>query len=512
MFRILALLFTVVVVAQPVQARWYEASSEHFVIYADDSEKDVRRFAEDLEKFHAAMESVSGRDLPSPSPSNRVTIFVVGDQDDIRDLYPGENKNVAGFYIPRAGASRAFVQDIRLKRGYPSFSTVILLHEYAHHFLISSSRYGMPRWLSEGAAEFYASASFEKNGTVRVGRPAQHRALEIAYATPVAVEELLDADLYEARRGKRYDAFYGWSWALYHLLIFDENRAGQFSRYWMLLSTGSSSLEAGREAFGDLSVLQRELERYVRQRSMLSFVLPPEKIPFGPVSIRELSAGEAEMMEVRIRSQRGVSREEALEVVVDARAIAARYPDDPGVQTALAEAEFDAGFDDAAIAAADRALASDPSRVNAYVQKAYALFSKASEAEDADAAYQAAMKPLSDLNKLEPDHPAPLIYYYRTFVERGVAPSDLARSGILRAAQLSPFDMSLAMNAALIQAAQGQIADAKIRLHPLAMNPHGGGLSEQAKLFLADLEAADEGRPWFPGIGATYAEDVSAED
>ena len=148
----LFLLATLFIFASPVQAKWHRASSEHFVIYADDSEDDVREFAENLEKYHAAMEVVTGREVATPSPSNRVTIFAVGSQRDIRRLAGSVEDNVAGFYVPRAGASRAFVQDIRNKSGYPDFSTVVLLHEYAHHFLISSSRYAMPRWLSEGAA------------------------------------------------------------------------------------------------------------------------------------------------------------------------------------------------------------------------------------------------------------------------------------------------------------------------------------------------------------------------
>ncbi|WP_247710461.1 hypothetical protein [Qipengyuania huizhouensis] len=108
-----ALLAMIAAAASPAQAKWYEASSEHFVIYADDSERDIREFAENLEKYHSAMVLVSGRSVEAPSPSNRVTIFVVGSQRDIRKLSGSDSKSIAGFYVPRAGASRAFVQDIR---------------------------------------------------------------------------------------------------------------------------------------------------------------------------------------------------------------------------------------------------------------------------------------------------------------------------------------------------------------------------------------------------------------
>ena len=33
---------------------------------------------------------------------------------------------------------------------YPSISTIVLLHEICHHFLISTGNFAMPRWLNEG--------------------------------------------------------------------------------------------------------------------------------------------------------------------------------------------------------------------------------------------------------------------------------------------------------------------------------------------------------------------------
>ena len=177
------------------------------------------------------------------------------------------------------------------------------------------------------------------------------------------------------------------------------------SRYWQLISSGTRSIDAARQAFGELDRLEKELDAYQSKRRMLGYVLEPEKLPIGPVRVRKLPEGEAEMMPIRIRSQRGVTPELAAELVVDARKVAAEYPDDPGVLTALAEAEYDSGHDDGAIKAADRAIAIDPSRKNAYVQKGYALFRKAEQAEDVDAAYRRAMVPFAKLNKLENDHP-----------------------------------------------------------------------------------------------------------
>jgi hypothetical protein len=245
------------------RAEWYEASSDHFVIYADDKEADIRTFAQNLERYHSAMEFLVGRKMDKPSPSNRVTIFVVGGQRDMRAL-TGGSRTIGGFYIPRAGGSRAFVQDIRNTKGYPDFSTIVLLHEYAHHFFISSQRFAMPRWLGEGAAEFFAAATFKDDGTLLIGRAAQHRGAELLYADPVHVRELLDPELYEKQRGKGYDAFYGKSWLLYHYLTFSKERGGQLGKYQVNLMNGMAPLAAGEAAFGDLDQLERELGKYLR--------------------------------------------------------------------------------------------------------------------------------------------------------------------------------------------------------------------------------------------------------
>ncbi len=481
--------------ATPASAAWREASSDHFVIYADDSEKDLRRFAENLERYHSAMAFVTGRDVDKPSPSNRVTIFVVGNERELRRLAGGNNRYIAGFYIPRAGGSKAFVQNIRNKSGYPHFSMTVLLHEYAHHFLISSSRFAMPKWMSEGAAEFFASASFESDGSVLIGRPAQHRGAELAYADQVSIYELLDSELYEENKGRRYDAFYGQSWLLYHYLTFSPERSGQITKYWLEVLNGAPPIEAGEKVFGDLTKLNRELINYRKQRRMMTYNLTPDRLQVGEVSIRELPAGEAAMMDVRIRSQRGVNEEQAAELVVEAREIAARYPNDAGALTVLAETEFDAGNDDAAIAAADKAIALDPSRANAYVQKGYALFRKAEVAEDEDAAYRAAMRPFSQLNSRENNHPLPLIYYYRSYAERGLEPPENAKAALERAAELAPFDKQLWFNAAMMQAGEGKIAIAVRSLQPLAADPHDRFLAERARTLVELLAQAPEGVP-----------------
>ncbi len=474
-----------------VQAEWFEASSANFVVYADDSERDVRRFSEQLERFHAAMEIVTGLEGERPSPSNRVTVFMVRNQRQVERL--AGNRNIAGFYIPRAGGSVAFVPRVDAKSGQPDFPMIALLHEYAHHFLISNSRFPSPRWLGEGGAEFFASAAFTNDGGVSIGRPAAHRSWGLLLGRSITAAELVDPTNSEkSARGRDLDEFYGKSWLLYHYLVFTSERRGQLQGYLRAMASGKSSLEAAQEVFGDLDQLERELDRYLRQRTMLSMQFQPGQLEIAPIALRRLTEGEAAMMPVRIRSRRGVTREEAVELLGEARAIAASYPQDAAVLAALAEAEYDAGNNAEAIAAADAALALDPSQVNAYVQKGYALFREAPEAEDRAAAYRGAIAPFVALNQLENDHPLPLVYYFRSFAERGVEPPEQAALGLTRAAELAPFDLHLRLNLASYQIQKSMLDEARGNLVPLAYNPHGGAMADSARQVLERIDAGGE--------------------
>ena len=474
--------------AQPARAAWMRASSDHFVIYSDDSERGITQFAERLERYHVALTILTASKVATPSPSNRVTVFVVSDIAAVRKLFGEGNRYVGGFYIPRAGASVAFVPRTTANYAQGDGATITLLHEYAHHFMASANSQALPRWMIEGSAEFFSSASFEKDGGIKIGRPAMHRAYELFNERDVKAADLLDSTQYDKRNSKAYDAFYGKSWLLYHYLTFEPSRSGQFEKYVAAIGMGTEWRKAALDAFGDFEQLEKELDRYVVRSRMSSLNLRPGMIPEPKVSVDPLSPGEAVIMPIRLRSRRGVDQQSAQLVLAQARLIAARYPRDPAVLSVLAEAEYDAGHDKEAITAADAALALDSSQTNAYVQKGFALFRMAADADDTAAAYQRAMAPFAKLNKIENDHPLPLIYFYRTQVMRGQKPTKLALAGLRRASELAPFDARLRVNLAFALIKERQIAEAREALKPVGFNPHGGSLSSGARRVLAKFD------------------------
>jgi tetratricopeptide (TPR) repeat protein len=502
MLRVILALIGALGMVAPAQAKWREASSEHFVIYSDQSESLLRDFAEMLESYHSALEFMTSVKTPAISPSNRVTIYVVGNNRSIRRLYGNPSSNIAGFYISRAGASAAFVPRLKSgRRGALSFSETILLHEYAHHFMYSNYQVAFPLWLSEGFAEFYAAAGFGRDGSVTIGRAATHRAYELLNMREIPIELLLDTEAYTKHNNKgRSDSFYGNSWLLFHYLTIAEfdpeaQRAGQLRQYQLNLFKGRGALEAARNAFGDLETLDKDTDQYLRQGKIMAFELPPKVIAVGPITIRNMTDAAGEAMETRIQSRRGVDTEKAAEILPGIRTIGAKYPDDPFVQATLAEAEYDAGNDALAIAAADRALAQDAGNMSAHVQKIYALFRTAENGkmENDEANWEALLKAIVAANRAENNHPIPLIYFYRSFAARGKPATELAVDGLERALQLAPYDVNLRLNVAQQQVRDGRYSHARNTLSHLLLDPHNTGIADVARQLL-DQVAGQEDR------------------
>ena len=457
------------------RADWREASSDHFVIYAEESEKEIRKYSERLEKYYGAMTSVlPSRDLKT-SPSNRVTIYVVRNERIVRKLYGGDNNRyIQGFYLPRAGGSLAIIPPIDVgSGGKASSSELVLMHEYAHHFMAENVPYLVPRWYSEGFAEYFASARFESDGAVGLGLPALHRGPELLEARDVSIERLLDSKLYAANKSKSYDNFYGRSWLLFHYMFSDAGRRKHVVDYLNRLNRGEAELASASAAFGDLKALDKALDVYRKQLRWKYIRVPPEDLNVGQIIVRTLKEAEAASMPIRIRSKRGVNQETAAEVVLEAREVAQKYPDDPAVQAALAEAEFDAGDNDAAIRAADKALAVAPDNMTALIQKGYALMRIASETKT-EAAWSTARKHFVSINKLETDHPIPLIYYYLSFVRQEKEPTQVALDGLEWALELAPYDNGVRMMVASRQMHDKRYAEAVRTISPLAYNPHAG--------------------------------------
>ncbi|HEX8621260.1 MAG TPA: hypothetical protein VF718_04755 [Allosphingosinicella sp.] len=495
MNRLITFAWMALLVCAPAAARaeWREASSRHFLVYSEGSEQSVRGFATKLEKFDKAMRIRLGLDDVDLGPANRVTVYVVDDVRAVQRLArqparPGQ-PGIAGFYKGRAEGSIAVVPrnigDGRLNEAEPA---TILLHEYSHHLMLHNAAVAYPAWFREGFAEFNGTARFEKDGSIGFGAAANHRAWSLLGMSPLPIELLFDPTRRKLSQEEWVATVYGRGWLLTHYLMFEEKRVGQLGAYIKALNAGKGSLEAAQAAFGDLAILDRELKAYLDQRRIPYMRVRADLLAIEPIALRTLRPGEAAIMELRIRSRVGVTREDAAQVAADLRKAAAPFPNDPAVQAALAEAEFDGGNLDSAEAAADRAIAADPKQIDALIYRARTAMERARASRD-PVAWRQARARIAEANRADPNDPEPLILFFRSFVEAGVPPTRNAVEGLLQAHELAPQDAGLRMNAARQLLADGKAAEARAALTPIAYDPHGGALGQAVTAILAKLDS-----------------------
>ena len=490
MFRkMLPLLF--LLLPATAQADWYEASTRHFTVYADERPERLREYAANLERFDKAVRTLGGwPDEPVAAP-NRVTVYMVSNQEVVSRLIG--DRSVAGFYVPRAGGALAVVPRYSgwgSSGGTDLGAQAILLHEYAHHLMWSISPHAVyPAWFVEGFAELYATAEFKENGGVAIGLPPQYRAGILMTGNNLPIDKMLRADTLKLTSEQRH-GLYGRGWLLTHYLMIAKQRPGQLAAYLDALNAGKPPLEAA-QAFGDLRKLDGELERY-KKGKIAGYLVSPVEAAKIDVTLRKLTAGEAATMNLRIRSKRGVNAKTAPDVYSDARKAAAAFPNDAGAQIVLAEAAYDVRDFATAEAAADRAIAADPKAVHAWLYKAMARMALARKAADKSKETLAAIRrAIAAGNKLEPDHPRLLVLYYRSFVDFGLPPSENAKHGLARAFDLAPQDDRLRFNAAGMFLKEGNKTEARAMLAPLAYSPHGRGLAKRAAELIAILDKGD---------------------
>ncbi len=472
--------------AMPAQAEWLTATSRHFQIYSNTSPAAINTLATKLEQVDGAMRLIAGIKDGNETAANPLTVYVLESQAEIQRLSGGNN--IAGFYVGRATGAVAFTP--RRSDGQTD-SQLVLFHEYAHHFLLGQSDIAYPAWLSEGYAEFVATARFPKNG-VQIGAPAYHRAYGLLDAAKLPITTLFAPG--PKLTGLQTDQIYGRGWLLTHYLIFGRTRGGQLATYLEALDAGMPPLDAAQKGFGDLRQLDRELDAYLRKSTTSAKTIGSARLPTISVAVRPLTPGERALIPMRIVSTLGVDAKTAKPLYARAAAAAAAFPGDAVAQGWLAEMAYDAGDDAGAEVAADRALAADPTSVQALLYKANVRLRPlvAGSIPAGDKRWGEARSWIIKANRVDADAAGPLVAFYDSFQAAKAPPSTSAIVGIHRALELAPQDEGLRFRSARQFLVDGKLDDAKRTLRPLAFSPHAPSGNAAARL-LAMLDKGSTG-------------------
>lgn len=475
-----AALMSIGLIAGPASAEWLEAKNARFVIYGNVSAKEMARFADRLARFDAVMHRL----IPGPEgTSGQLTIYMVDSTGDVRRLSNGGPSRIAGYYS--ASASGAYAVTPRTT-DTPEFTQQVLFHEYVHHVTLGANQGYYPSWAAEGLAELFGTAVIMADGGVRVGMPNNARAYSILSNLPMPVSTLL-ADR-PVKDPEAVDQKYGRAWLLVHYLMLGGAPRGSFEQYIKLINDGVPQAEAATKAFGDVDKLDAALNRY-RNGKLRTPIFAAADLQIDQPVIRQLDAGEAAMMPLRVRSATGVDAREASELVGPARRTAAEFPKHPWVQRVLAEIEFDAGNDAEAEAACDAALAIKPTDVDALLYKGRIHVRRLAKDKAATAAqWREARSWFLKANKIDPDLALAYVLFYNSFRTARERPTANAVTGLLLAEAMVPQDNALRWQVAQAMIEKGDLTAARASLRPIAYSPHAGA-ENPARALLAVLDA-----------------------
>lgn len=472
-------LMALVLCAAPAHAQWLRAESERFIVYTEGREADARAYVQTLESFDRLLRISVGLDV-NEAPFRKLPIYLVGSQRDVRVIAPSLGGNVAGFYV--AGEEDIFAV------GLNSDDNAILLHEYAHHFMMQNFASAYPAWFVEGFAEYYMTTRFRR-GTVEVGHYHENRAYWLQAGNWLPLETLLNSRPGEVRRNAA--TYYPLAWLLTHWFMGDERRRPMLHAYMLDIGAGADPVEAMERATGmSLTELRRALTAYMR--GGLPYGRMTYDFPTVQPTITRLPRSASDLLLLNQRLKIGVREEGREDTAEEARRRAARHGGDPFARLVLGHAELHFGDTARGEAILTELLADEPDNIEALQLMASARMAQAETGEPNE--YRGLMNTargfLARAYRLDDADYRTLYLLARSRIGAPDYPNDndmlTWRSAYVVAPQMGAARLGYAQ--ALLM--RGETEAAVSILLPLANNPHGGEGAAQAQSLIDEAGGA----------------------
>jgi tetratricopeptide (TPR) repeat protein len=263
------------VIAGAKTESWLEVRTPHFIVLSNVNEKRARHVADQFEQMRAVFRKwFPGANFDPGSP---IIVIALKDKKDFQALEPEAylakgQVNLAGLFL-RAPDKNYVLLRLDAEGEHPYAA---VYHEYTH-LTTSRAEEWLPLWLDEGLAEFYQNTEI-KEKEVRLGEPSVENLLLLRQNRLLPLATLLPVDrnspyYHEEHKGS---IFYAESWVLTHYLEIKDlqEHTERLRDYAKLVSNKVDAVTAATRAFGDLKLLERNLERYVSQGHFLYVTIP----------------------------------------------------------------------------------------------------------------------------------------------------------------------------------------------------------------------------------------------
>ena len=485
LLRMAALVILGLFAAAPASAEWRRAESPHFIVYSDISEARLREHVLLLENFDRLLRLMTsaGRE----AARTKLQIYIVENNRQLNVVRP-VGSDAGGFYTGGTDGIAAFVDERTI-----GSSPEVLLHEYAHHFMLQYAPGAYPAWYVEGFAEYFMTARFRPRGDIEVGNFSRSRGLML---TSFA---WLDTDrvLFETASGLTdigAGQYYAQSWLLVHYFFSDPARQAALSRYLRALAEGQYPQEALEPAIGmNAGQLHAALRAYARRGIPYRRLTPATSATPATVTITSLPRSAEDLLLYQAALRVGIAEENRTSYLQRIRTAAARHEGDPYARRVLAHAELLYGDAAAAERLIEPLLAAGPADAELLYLRGMRHFADAQKDIDRAANLRRARTWFSRAHRADENHFQSLFRYAQSFRDEPDYVSENNSNVLLLAHQLAPQVPEIRLEAAQVLLHRELYDQAEALLAPLAASQHDPGLAQAGRELLQRTRA--RGRP-----------------
>ncbi len=254
---------------------WVEIRTTHFIVASDGGEKTALRFANEFETLLRVFQST----MPNARLTNGIPIRLLIAKDGqsfarMAPEFPYDKKRDQPPGLIASSTEKTYI-GIRANVG-GHFPFADIFKTYAHDVVKRSYR-NLPPWLEEGFSTIYAGITFTEH-SVRLERP-DPEDLSVLFESPLLPLDLIfhvDRNSPYYSPGDTQSVYFAESRVLVHFFVVDPQFAGSkaMERYITAVQGGTDSLQAARDAFGDLNQLQTKFAAFVNQTKGVPTDLP----------------------------------------------------------------------------------------------------------------------------------------------------------------------------------------------------------------------------------------------
>lgn len=463
-------------------AEWRRAESPHFIVYSDGSERTLRDYTAKLERFDGLMRIRFGGG--DDDDARKLPVYLVGDDRALRIAQPDLPDGIAGYYS--SSENDIFAILVRGK------SDDILLHEYTHHFMAKNGDGRYPGWLSEGFAEYFATATVSERGKASFGLPDPGRQYALQQNRWLSMDQLLRAKgSFDIQDRTARGMYYAQSWALTHWVLSDAGRVRSLVAYLAAINGGQDAVEAWQAIFGlTPEQLTTQLRAYARGSLRYAELDIPPITPTITVSTLPVAADAVLLTLINARAP-DPSDIDGPALLRTLQAAAVRFPDDSLALVALGRAERQWGDDAAAERALTTALERQADNIEGLLLMADIIDERADvAADDVEGARQRRLAQGFLRRAFEADPTDYRVYAALARIRRRAPdyPNDNDLETWALAVRYAPQVMSIRGDAAIAMLERDRYEDAITLLTPIVNNPHGGSGAERAREMLEQIE------------------------